>query len=156
MLTRIRRQDCYNKYPGFPQSDYLNEVYTYPKVFKSYVLTVDSKSAKGHIKILAAEIIKLLIGSEIHSLIFLGDANTPWLKQENEYKPVKEATNYLLDHKINRRFNGAIRVETSGLPEFLKHLFWLTRCNAALPVFYFMDEGQNFVGNICKYGNLHL
>jgi hypothetical protein len=119
-------------------------------------LTLPSKSFKGHVKTLGIELTKLTEAFHSKILIFLGDTETPWLYQDNEYKPVKEAQEYLTDNKVGKRFNGALEVDTAELPIFTKHLAWLTRCNAALPYFHFTDQRQNIVGSICKYGNLHL
>ena len=160
MLTKIRRQNCLDQYHTFPLRSYNfdkdEEEFFYPKVFKGYILTLPSKSFKGHVKTLGKELAKLTKAFQSDTFIFLGDTETPWLYQTNDYKPVKEAQEYLLDKKIGKRFNGALQVDTAELPTFIKHLAWLTRCNASLPYFYFIGEGQNTVGSICKYGNLHL
>ncbi len=132
------------------------EVFLYPKVFKSYILTLTSKSFKGHITQLGIGLLKLTKQLGHDNLIFLGDTELAWLHQDNDYKPAKEAQQYLVENKIGNRFNGALQVEHSELVTFVKHLSWLTRCNASLPYFHFTDKGQNIIGNICKYGNLHL
>ena len=49
-----------------------------------------------------------------------------------------------------------MQVDRPDLTTFVKHLSWLMRCNASLPYFHFSNEGQNLVGSICKYGNLHI
>lgn len=132
------------------------EKFYYPKVFKSHILTLFSKSFKGHIGHLGTELLKLMKQLGYDNLIFLGDIELPWLHQSNDYKPAKEAQQYLVDKKIGKRFDGALQVDKSELASFIKHLSWLTRCNASLPYFHFIDEGQNIIGNICKYGNLHI
>lgn len=160
MLIKINRQDCLNRYQTFPLRSYNSErdeeEFFYPKVFKSYILTIPSKSFKGHIKTLGIELSKLTKELGYDTLIFLGDTETDWLYQDNDYKPVKEARQYLMDNKIGKRFNGALQVDNLELATFIKHLAWLTRCNAALPSMHFTDTKQNIIGNICKYGNLHI
>ena len=160
MLTKIKRQDCLDKYQVFPTRSYDHkkdeEDYFYPKVFNEYILTFPSKSFKRHITILGKELLRLTNVFQADRLIFLGDTNIPWLHQNNDYKPVKEAQAYLIDQKIGRRFTGALEVNTMELPTFVRHLAWLTRCNAALPYFHFIDSEQNFLGHICQYGSLHL
>ena len=160
MLIKINRQDCLNEYPCFPLRSYDDnkdeEQFYYPKIFKSYILTLTSKSFKGHITQLGTELCKLTKQLGYDNLIFLGDTELAWLHQNNDYKPAKEAQQYLADNKIGKRFNGALLVYNSELVTFVKHLSWLTRCNASLPYFHFIDKGQNFIGNICKYGNLHI
>ncbi len=160
MLIKIKRQDALNNYQAFPVHGYDydkdEEKFFYPKVFKSYILTLPSKSFKVHAKVLGAELNKLTMALHADALIFLGDTKTPWLHQTSENKPIKEAQEYLIDKKVGKRFNGALKVNTFELPTFIKHLAWLTRYNAALPYFYFTDQMQNIIGNICQYGNLHL
>lgn len=160
MLIKINRQDCLNKYPSFPLRSYNydkdEEVFFYPKVFKSYILTLASKSFKGHITQLGTGLLKLIKQLDYDNLIFMGDTELAWLHQDNDHKPAKEAQQYLADNKIGKRFNGALQVNGPELLTFVKHLSWLTRCNASLPYFHFTDKGQNIIGNICKYGNLHL
>jgi hypothetical protein len=160
MLIKLNREDCLSKYPSLPLRTYDRdedeEIFHYPKVFKSYILTLASKSFKGHVRQIGVELIKLIKELGYDNLIFLGDTELAWLYQDNDYKPAKEAQQYLVDHKIGRRFNGALQVDSSELLQFVKHLSWLTRCNASLPYFHFTDDGQNFIGHICKYGNLHI
>lgn len=160
MLTKIKRQNCLGQYRIFPLQIYNldkdEEEFYYPDVFKSYILTLPSKSFKGHVKTLGIELTKLTKAFNADTLIFLGDTETPWLYQDNEHKPVKEAQEYLTANKVGKRFNGALQVDTTELQTFTKHVAWLTRCNAALPYFHFTDQRQNVVGSICKYGNLHL
>lgn len=160
MLIQIKRQECLTKYPKFPQRWYDEEAdeieNTFPQVVNSPILILSSKTFKGHSKALGIELTELITAMGIDNLIFLGDYTNAWLYQESDYKPVKEAIQFLRDHKVGKRFNGALRVYKEDLPEFIKHLSWLSRCNAALPYFYFMDAGQNLLGFICKYGNLHL
>ncbi|MEP7256465.1 MAG: hypothetical protein ABI666_11865 [Ferruginibacter sp.] len=156
MLFKIKRKDCFDKFPKFPKSNNYREEFFFPKCYKGYTLTLDALSLKGHIKLLSEELTSLVGLFGYDTLIFLGDAKNPWLWQDNDYKPVKEALHYLKVNKISRTFNGGIKVGKAELPTFLKHLTWLVRCNSALPDFYFMDEGQNIVGNICKYANIHL
>ncbi len=160
MLIKIKRQDCLEQYPAFPLRSYDHdkdeELIQYPKTFNSYTLTLASKSFKGHIKALGKALQQLTAHLGYMDLIFLGDTILPWLYQENDYKPVVAAQQYLMENKIGKRFNGAIQVNNQLLVPFIQHLSWLTRCNASLPYFYFTDKGQHFIGHICKHGNLHL
>jgi hypothetical protein len=147
-------------YSTFPLSGYdtemEEEIFSSPVVFKSYILTIPAKTFRGNSKEMGIEIARLTTALHADKLIFLGDSETPWLYQTNDYKPVHEAQQYLSNHKIGKRFNGAIQVDLAELPVFIKHLCWLVRCNAALPSIHFIDPEQNIVGNICQYGNLHI
>ena len=144
MLIKINRQSCLSNYPFFPLRSYDydkdEEQFYYPKVFKSYILTVTSKSFRGHIKQLGTELFKLAKQLSYGNLIFLGDTELPWLHQDNEYKLVKKAQQYLTDNKIGKRFNGALQVKNAELVTFVKHLSWLTRCNASLPYFQIKNK----------------
>jgi hypothetical protein len=156
MINKMERQYTLDKYPNFPRYDPLTDEYFFPKIHGAYILTLTSAFARGHAKAVSAAFIKLIRYFQIDFLIFLGEAKTAWRHQDNDYKPVKEALQYLQDNKLGKNFNGALRVDTNDLGEFTKHLFWLARCNASLPIFHFIDDGQNIVGSICQYGNIHI
>lgn len=104
MLSKINRKDCLNEYKVFPQRSYNDvsdkEEFFYPKIFKSYILTLPSKSFKAHTKMLGIEIMSLLKYLHEDTLIFLGDTETPWLYQHNEYKPARLAQEYLTVKKL--------------------------------------------------------
>ncbi len=160
MLTKIKRLDCLIEYPFFPLRSYDydadEEIFYYPDIFRSYILTLPSKSFRGNASLLGREFLSIIKKLEYNSLVFLGDNVLPWLYQDNDYKPAKEAQQYLIENNIGKRFNGALVVNPASLVTFVKHLSWLTRCNASLPYFHFSDTGQNFIGHICKQGNLHI
>ncbi|HEX7847196.1 MAG TPA: hypothetical protein VF476_15455 [Chitinophagaceae bacterium] len=159
MLIKISRQDCLKRWPKFPQKWFDNrkeEIESfYPTVFRSYVLIIQSKTFKRHAKQLGRELAELTKALEFDSLLFLGDSDTAWLYQDSDYKPVSEALQFLKDKKINKKFNGALQVTPESLPIFITHLSWLSRCNAALPYFYFSNKEQTVLGTICQYGNIH-
>lgn len=98
------------------------------------------------------EMIRIELGET--SLMILGVENTPWLYQENDYEPVKNALDYLRE-RIDKKFNGGFLIKESELIEFIPHLFWLTRCNASLPYFFLSLPNSKTYINICKYGVLH-
>ncbi len=160
MLIKINRQDSIKKFPSLPLLKYNpnDDAYdlNYPKVFANYVLTLSSKSYKRHIKLLGIEIANLTTAFGFDKLIFLGEEDTPWLHRDHDYKPAKEGLQYLIDNKIGKRFNGAIQVDTTQLPTFIKNIAWLVRSNAILHYIHFVDPGQNIIANICQYGNLHI
>jgi hypothetical protein len=160
MLIKINRQDCIIKYPKLPLLVYnsTKEDYDsfYPKTFTGYVLTLSSKSFKGHIKLLGREINNLTPHLGFDKLIFLAESNLPWLYRNHDFKQAKERQQYLVDNKIGKKFNGPLQVDTSALPMFIKHLAWMVRTNAVLACVHFIDPGQNIIGTICQYGNLHI
>jgi hypothetical protein len=156
MFKKINRKDCLDKYPKLPQSDNLSEDFSFPKFFRAYILMLSSKSIKAHAKNLATEILNLIEHLSVDSLVFLGDAETPWLYQENDYQPVKSALEYLSEKKVGRKFIGGFEIGITELRQFITHLFWLVRCNASFPIVHFTNKDQQFIGSICKYGNIHL
>lgn len=156
MLTKLNRQKALEIYPNFPQSNNLTEEFVYPKVCSTVILSIQAKSSKGHTKALSKEIKKLCDNLNFSDLIFLGDTKTAWLYQQNDYKPAKNAYDFLIINNIGKRFNGGLKVDLESLETFLYHFIWLTRSNASLPYFHFSDENQIFLGHICQYGNLHI
>lgn len=159
MIIKIARQEAIDQFPAFPLRHYDpkedEDVFHYPKVFANYVLTLPSKSYKGHVKLIGTELVNLIKGLGSDYLIFLGDDNTAWLRRLHTYESFQESLQYLVDNKIGKRFNGALQVDTTEIPVFIKHLAWLVRTNGILPYIHFIDPGQNIIGGICQYGNLH-
>ena len=160
MIKKIARQSAFQQYPGLPWREWnsAEEDYDFyfPKEISSYILTLPSKSFRGHVRILGLQLTSLIKNLGFDKLIFLGDIDIAWLKREHDYKPAKDALQYLKDNNIGKRFSGALEVQAIELPTFILHLAWMVRTNAILPYVYFIDPGQNFIGNICQYGNVHV
>ncbi len=160
MLIKIDRQEAIDKFPNLPLRHYNlkedEDVFNYPKVFANYVLTLPSKSYKGHIKLLGTQLVSLAKNLGFDNFIFLGDEDIAWLRRLNTHENFQEALQYLVDNKIGKRFNGALQVDIAEIPTFIKHLAWLVRTNGILPYVHFIDPEQNILGNICQYGNLHI
>jgi hypothetical protein len=156
MIGRIDYDECRRDYPSFPLVDNQKEIFLFPKVFRTRILYISSKTAKGHAQNLSKELGRLfsLIGAE--NIIFLGESRRAWRYQDNPYPPVQEALQYLAQNKVLKKFDGALDVSKNDWSSFFKHLFWLVRCNAALPTFYFVDNQQTILGSLCQYGNFHL
>ncbi len=88
-------------------------------------------------------------------LMILGGFNVPWLCQDNDYLPVKQALKYLAN-QIDDTFSGGFLLNKNELFEFIPHLFWFIRCNASLPEFYLSYPNSRVIISICKYGVLHV
>ncbi|RXK61981.1 hypothetical protein ESA94_02910 [Lacibacter luteus] len=160
MLIKIDRQEAINKFPILPLRHYDKkndeEIFNSPKVFANYVLTLPSKSYKGHQKLLGTQIAYLVKNLGYDRLVFLGDIDIPWLKRLDTYESFQEALQYLVDNKIGKRFNGALQVDINELQTFIKYLSWLVRTNGIVQYVHFTDPEQNIVADICQYGNLHI
>ncbi|MGB4775450.1 MAG: hypothetical protein WBP45_09780 [Daejeonella sp.] len=160
MLIKIDRQEAITKFPILPLRHYDSkkdeDLFQSPKVFANYVLTLPSKSYRGLQKLLGTQLTFLVKNFGYDQLIFLGDIDIPWLKRVDTYESFQDALQYLVDKKIGKRFNGALQVDTDELQTFIKNLSWLVRTNGIVQYVHFTDPGQNFVGNICQYGNVHV
>jgi hypothetical protein len=160
MLNQIPRQEAIAKFQNFPLRHYDYEeddyIFNYPKVYASIILTLNSKSYKGHIKLLSTEIISLAKNLGFDNFTFLGDEDIPWLKRLKTYENFQESLQYFVDNKVKKRFNGALQVGITEIPIFIKHLAWLVRTNGIMPYVFFIDPGQTIIGDICQYGNLHI
>ena len=88
-------------------------------------------------------------------ITFLLDYDTPWLYQKNDFKPVADALHYLESLGVTEEFVGGFRADGDDLAELTRNLFWIIRCNAALPYCWFGTEKDAFAGDICKHGNFH-
>jgi hypothetical protein len=108
-----------------------------------------------YIENLANGIVELSNRLQWKAVIFLLDYSTPWLHQDNDYKPVKKALDYLKKIGTSTNFNGGFKASGQDLKELTTHLFWIIRCNAALPDCYFSGVDKDFTADICKYGNIH-
>ena len=156
MLTKISRKNCLKKIPWMPHTSLNRNKIYFPKTYGNYTLTVDVKFIRDYINTFSKEFEKLVQILELGPLIFIGDNGLPWLYQKHDYSKVKSVIAYLKQNKITKKFNGGLLVNKEELAEFTTHLFWLTRCCAALPYFHFADKHENVCGYICKFGNVHL
>lgn len=158
-FVKLKREECLSLYPKFPVADYLREQFDFPYIFKSYFLSIAPKPRTKYIKALSFALSNLVQELGYDYLVFLGDGKTPWLYRyegnRGKSKLIDDALDYFGNKKIGMRFDGALRLDVSEVKEFIEHLYWLTSSNAALPIFHFMDGGQNILCNICQYGTLH-
>lgn len=155
MITTIPRRKCRQLYPKLPISKYHRNQFIYPEIYKLYVLTLPSKSAKGHAKNIALCLQKLLKGMGVDKLVFMDDIDIAWLHRDSDYKPAKEAVEYLVANGISKTFNGGLAAGVEDIPAFLKHLYWLVRTNTLLGYVYGVDEAQRIVVNVCQHGGVH-
>lgn len=160
-MQRIPRQRALATWPKLPTIVWNPAIDDldgdFPTAVEDWVLWLNAKSARGAFRDLSAEISTLAEHFESPTLVFLPSEELAWRGQtNNDYPPVVRGLAYLEAHGVGPRFKGALRVDRDELAEFIPHLGWLTRCNARFPWLSFIDEEQQFVGMICKHGNLHL
>jgi hypothetical protein len=156
MIKKISRKRFLEKYPNFPVASYYKNKYHFPETYNNNILYVEAKSTIGLCKNIAEELSKLIRLLNYDQLLFLGDTNTTWLFRSHDYKPVKAGLDFLIKKKVSKSFNGALQVDLTELSEFLKHIFWLVRCNGVVFTPHFSDSGFNVIISICQYGNVHL
>ncbi|QCK16704.1 hypothetical protein [Mangrovivirga cuniculi] len=126
-----------------------------PKKFSFKVYDIPANSMDELVVQIGVITHKLSNSIKAGPVLFLSDFAIPWLSQNNEFPPVKNAQEYLKKLGIDEKFSGGFLVNESDLMEFMSHLFWLIRCNAELPPCYFTFEKFNFITNLCQYGNFH-
>ncbi|MBF6640144.1 hypothetical protein IVB69_01495 [Flavobacterium sp. J49] len=107
---------------------------------------------------MSSEITKLYKNLSVESLIFFGDYDRNWIskftEERKDYKPLIESVDYFKEQKINKRFNGAVKVNLSELEKFIKHFFVLTRCDSDFAYYHFLDEKENLLGFIHYSGEI--
>lgn len=155
MITTIPRRKCRQLYPKLPISKYHRNQFIYPKIYNQYVLTLPSKSAKGHAKNIALCLQKLLKAMGIDKLVFMDDTDIAWLHRDSDYQPAREAVEYLTATGMRKTFNGGLVVSIQEIPVFFKHLYWLVRTNTVLGYVHAIDEAQRIIVNVCHHGGVH-
>ncbi len=156
MLRRIKRKECLSLYQSTPLSDGAIDFYFFPKTISAYILSYAPEKKRIRSIALANSLSTLLQDMGYQQVIFIGDNTRPWLYQKNTYRPVRVAMEYLTANDISPSFNGGIIVNLPEEKAFIRHLYWLVGCNAALPYFHFLDPQQGIVGSLCQYGHIHL
>jgi hypothetical protein len=89
------------------------------------------------------------------SVFVLPDYSIPWLKQENDYAPVKRSLSYLQKVGVANDFAGGLNANEEDLKTLMKNLFWIFRCNASQAYCFLSAPEKALVIYLCQYGNLH-
>ena len=148
-LNSKQNQEFENNRDKNPFSDSL-----YLNLIESRLIISSKQNTEDYLNDISQSLEQIRIELNESDLMILGVNNTPWLIQENDYKPVKKALDYL-KRKIDSKFDGGFLFREENLIEFIPHLFWLTRCNASLPYFYMSFPKSKCIITLCKYGVLH-
>ena len=156
MIKKRTRAQTLRLYPEFPTSDYQKDLYHYPKRFGNYVLTLASGSEKKYPSKLSESLNGLFDLLDLEEITFMADSNSLWLLQNSSSETFINSTSYFESLFNSNVFRGSITVSNVDQKEFIFHLIIITRFCASLPVIYFIDAKANILGNICRYGNVHL
>jgi hypothetical protein len=149
MVEKISRDICIIKYRSFPLCEYekkSNKDFNYcPEIHSFYWLKLEEEFEK----LLPNEISLLIKKLNIKSLIFLGEINKPWIskfaKSRKDFKPLIKAIEYFGKHKIEKKFNGGVKVEIKVLEKFIQNFYIITECDGGFFDFNFIDENENFI-----------
>ncbi len=158
MIKKISRDICLIKYRKLPLCEYEKksdeDVIYFPKIHSFYWLKLNENSEKNIIK----EIVSLIKKLNIENLIFLGETNKPWVSKftvsRKDFKVLTKAIEYFKKHKIEKRFNGGVKVSSEDYAEFVDNFYTITKCDGGFSDFNFVDENENFIFYIHYSGEL--
>ena len=158
MIEKISRDICIIKYRKLPLCEYEkvtdDDIFYYPEIHSFYWLKLKNEFEKK----LPNQIFLLTKSLNIDKLIFLGAINKPWISKLTEsrkdFKPLIKAVEYFKSHKIEKKFNGGVKVENKGLENFIKNFQIITKCDGGFFDFNFIDENENYLFYIHYSGEL--
>jgi len=160
MIEKISRDICLIKFRQFPLRDFVKDetIFFYPKVYSRVWCELKDCQNSKLAKTLSTEITKLYRSLDVENLIFFCDYNRNWIskftEQRKDYKPLIESVEYFEKNKINKRFNGAVKVNLEELEEFIKHFYVITKCDSEFAYYHFTDEKENILGHIHYSGEV--
>ena len=160
MIENISRDICLIKYRSLPLCEYDkkidDDIHYYPKKYSSYWLKLVDESNTE----LSKEIISLIKSLNINHLIFFGETNKPWISnstaKRRDLKKLINAVEYFKSHKIEKKFNGGVKVEIRDLYKFLQNFIIITESDGGFYDFNFIDEEENYLFYIHYSGELKL
>lgn len=159
-MEKISRSICLIKYRKLPLCEYEKGpdgyIYHYPKVKSIYWLKLEDNSKKN----VSIEITNLVKKLDIENLIFLGEMEKPWISKKTasriDFKPLIETIEYFKIQKIQKKFNGGVKVGIEELEKFIFYFYTITKCDGGFSDFNFIDENQNFVFYIHYSGEIKI
>jgi hypothetical protein len=160
IVEKISRSICLVKYRKLPLREYEKEsdeyIDYYPKVKSVYWLKLEDDSEKN----VSKEITNLVKKLGIENLIFLGEMDKPWISKSTasriDYKPLVETIEYFKSNKIEKKFNGGVKVGIEELKKFIFYFYTITKCDGGFFDFNFIDENQNLVFYIHYSGEIQI
>ena len=158
MIEKISRDICLIKYRKLPLCEYEKitdeNICYYPKIHSFYWLKLQKEFEKK----LPSQIVLLTKSLNIDKLIFLSETNKPWISKFTEsrkdFKPLIKSIKYFKSHKIDKKFNGGVKVENKEIENFIKNFEIITECDGGFFGFNFTDENENYLFYIHYSGEL--
>lgn len=158
VVEKISRDICIIKYRKLPLCEYEkvnnDDIFYYPEIHSFYWLKLQKEFEKK----LPNEIFILTKNLKIDNLIFLGERNKPWIskytKSRKDFKPLIKSVEYFKNHKIDKKFNGGVKVGITEIERFIKNFYIITKCDGGFFDFNFTDENQNYLFYIHYSGEL--
>ena len=160
MIEKISRDICLIKYRNLPLCEYDktidDDIQYYPKISSSYWLKLPSDSNTE----LSNEIVSLIKRLNINHLIFFGETNKPWISNSTasrtDFKKLINAVEYFRSHKIEKKFNGGVKVEIRDLYKFLQNFITINESDSGFYDYNFIDEDENYLFYLHYSGELKL
>lgn len=125
------------------------------KFVASATLVSSQKESSAYLNDVSKALIDYSKQFNLGKLLVLGVWTDPWLNPENDCARFVEALDYF-GKFVDSKFAGGFFVEEKELPNFIPHLFCLTRYNALLPDYSMAFEHSKTILTICRYGVIHL
>jgi len=160
MIEKISRDICLIKYRNLPLCEYdktiEDDIHYYPKISSSYWLKLEDDSNTEFLN----EIVSLIERLNINHLIFFGKSNKPWISnytasRKDSIKLIN-AVEYFRSHKIEKKFNGGVKVGIKDLYKFLQNFITIIESDSGFYDFNFIDEDENYLFYIHYSGELKL
>ena len=147
MIHAISKSELLRKHPQlFNKSS---------KFISTFAFSFQSESYDAFLEELSLLMKNLLL--EFHSKYIAAIPETKFrgINFDGDSNEIVDARNYFSTVSDTKQWEGLMIFE-GDVREFLKHLFWITRLKASTPIINFIDENNNFIGNLCQYKHIHI
>ncbi|MEC5158280.1 hypothetical protein [Chryseobacterium sp. MP_3.2] len=160
MPIKISRDIALIKYRVLPLHafDQKNDedFYFLPDYFSFHWIALEKTTNKR----LTKEFHKLIKLLEIKELIILGQINKRWISKltgkRKDFKSIIKALEYFNKNKINKKFNGAVKISTEEINTFIPRFYTITECDGGFFDFYITNEMQNVLFHIHYSGRIKI
>lgn len=125
------------------------------KFYKSIIGELETATFTDFTERIGKSLSNLSVELGWENIVLISNSRTPYLAQDNSYKPVKEAVRTLTKMGIRKTTSEAIKVSEETIEDLFAAIFWIVRCNASSPGICFSSASSKTVGTLCKYGNIH-